>query len=456
MLLSEHIATNKARLTVVDPNKRVPFYEADFNEMAPLAEGTQGMVYAVLAQVEGDETEQRYVVKRLRKHRALPSASISGSPSAATFFTKSPEPPESAPPAQCSEDGLIGLMQTEGITSGCPSFSFNNKSLISLISRRKKRTKKGPTFDSHAYITSESETVCDNNIIKLIHVIKHNDEDYALLPYCDLFLDIFLETSFKCLDSNSRVMLSCEIILDILNAVSYLNYQKDFVHRDIKPENIALCNGKWCLVDLECAVKADNKTKNMGGSPYYMHPWCFVDTYYSSLPGNDLYAVGQVLRDLLSLPSLYHSRCFRDLANEKVALHKLRRDAKWMESIPSSYTPDDTPYGKLCRLTEQMCGLMSDQPSIDDIISEIRSVHDEMNELLSPVSSDPSSLFSELYRSSRTDGYFSSSQDKAQSYMQEVPRMLERRRSSWGGILAKRSESSSDDSGHEDTFSYGE
>lgn len=429
--LANHIVTNKARLTVIDPFRRVPLQTADFDEITPLAEGSQGMIYAVLVHIEGDDEEYRYVVKRLRKVRALPSNSISGSPSAGTF--------DMGTPAE-QNHGLIDILPAKEIQ--CDGFSFGARSIASARSRKKKL----PSFASHAAITSESESICDHNIIKLIHVINHNDEEYALLPYCDLFLDIFLETGFNSLQPEEKILLSCEIMLDLLHAVSYLNYQKDFVHRDIKPENIALCQDRWCLVDLECAVKADSKVKKIAGSAYYMHPWCFIDTNHSALPGNDLYAVGQVLRDLLSLPSMYYSKGYYDLVNEKVMLHKAKRDAKWLYSIDTPYTESNSAYGKLTRLTEQMCDLMSNQPSIDDVVAQIRDIYNEAKSpTLSPVSSDQSSLFSELYKSSRTDGFFSSSKEKVDTYMQEMPKMLERRRSSWGGVLVERDDDSSTD-----------
>lgn len=415
------IRTSQVKYTVIDPFQKIPFEDADFDQIVPLGEGTQGIVYAVAIHIEGDPTEYRYVVKRLRKVRTLGSASISCSPSAGTYGTMTPN---------------------------SVHFSFGARSVASAISRQRMK-KRGPSFDSHIEITRDSNDITDHNIIKLIKIIEHNGEEYALLPYCDLFLDTFMNQQFKSLDETQRIILSCEILIDVLEALSYLNYTKDYAHRDIKPENIALCGGKWCIVDFECAISVGQKVKGTSGSPYYMHPWCFIDSDKSTLPGNDLYAIGVVLNQLLDLPPMFHSTNYYQLVDEKIAIHKANLVTKWGNGKAESLFVDMTPFGRLRHLSEQMCGLMSDQPSIDSIINEIRMIY-------SSVSKSPLSPLSEIYDYSRSDGYFSSMHDKTTAFMEQVPLTLERRRSSWGGIIKLPHQSDTDmsDEGDISSCSY--
>jgi len=262
-----------------------------------------------------------------------------------------------------------------------------------------------------------------------------------------------MEEQFPQLDYDQRIALTCEIILDVLIAIRHLNYTKDCAHRDIKPENIALCQKKWCILDFECAAEVGQKVKGTVGSPYYMHPWCFVDCTKSTFPGNDMYAVALIMRQLLGLPSMFTSKSYYDLIDEKISIHRAEISAKWQNHEFPKFTDDSTGFGKLTRLTEQMSGLMSDQPSIDDVIDTLKSVHEKTCKNLSPTNRDSatsrdctmgfinvvqlldvpnagkldtsSSLFNDLYESSRSDGYFSSSRDKAEAYMQEVPKVLE-------------------------------
>jgi Protein kinase domain len=455
--LIEQLSIGNATMTVLDPFKKVPFEEADFDEIHPLGTGQQGTVYAIAIHIKNDPEEYRYVVKRLFKRRFLPSCSISGSPSAGTYGM--PSPLEMAlSQAERSGHTLDTLLRNDTILDGARSVLNGARSVASNASKRKTH-KKGPSFDNHAHITKNNDHVNEHNIVKLINVIHHKGEDYALLPYCDLFLDIFVADHFSSLSPTPHLILVCDIMLDLLKALTYLNYTVDYVHRDIKMENIARCEGKWCIIDLECAAISGSKVKDFAGSPYYMHPWCFIDTTVSALPGNDMYALGQVLKQLLLLPPSFKSTDYYRLVDEKIAIHKSKILAKWKPKSPKksnnpqpnnsqqpeipeqseqpSNLPND-PKGRLIHLSDIMCGLMSDQPNIDDLSNEITEILSELNKTPdSPSSSSESTnLFNELFRSSRSDGYFSTSREKNEEVLSTMPKVLERRRSSWGGILA--------------------
>jgi hypothetical protein len=67
--------SKRTSLTVVDPFRQIPFDRVDFNDVIPLGEGAQGLVYAVIVRLEDDPEDYRYVVKRLKKKRILGGAS---------------------------------------------------------------------------------------------------------------------------------------------------------------------------------------------------------------------------------------------------------------------------------------------------------------------------------------------------------------------------------------------
>lgn len=368
------------KLIVKDPFSSIDFDEADFNELIPLGEGNQGKVYAVAVHFEGDSTEYRYVVKRLKRRRYLPASSITNYSCASGDFGSE--------------------------TSGCMERAARKAAM---------ETRKKTSFDNHKKITLNHETNTSHNIVKLVEIIQHEDEDYALLPYCDIFLDCLIDEYLRVekIEEEFHVFVVCEVILDVLDALKHLNYSVDFVHRDIKPENIARCNGKWCLIDFESATKVNSKNSETSGSPYYTHPWCFIDQTKSTYPGNDMYALGQVLKMLLLEPLDFSTENYYDLYEEKIEKMKSDLKTKWVENQLSSSLSSiyDSAKDSLSKIAKQMCSLMSEQPDIDDLYEKIKNIKDRC--VTSPrIQRNVGSVLSSF----SSDGYFTSSKRDAENF----------------------------------------
>lgn len=162
-------------------------------------------------------------------------------------------------------------------------------------------------FASHTVITDGDETSTDHNIVHLIAVLEYQAEQFcAILPYCNLFLDKFLPTleMVRAKNPGLHFGIILHILSNILEALHHLNFTKHYVHGDVNFSNIVFHNNRWCLVDLDCAVHVGSDVDMFQGTPYFMHPVCFVDKGYLSTPCNDLYALGLMLQIFLGKVSL--------------------------------------------------------------------------------------------------------------------------------------------------------
>jgi serine/threonine protein kinase len=411
--ISDEIRENRATLTVLDPFTSKSFWETDFDSTIPIGEGDQGTVYAVLVRLS-DGTEARMVVKRLALQR----------PRLMAYSTS-----------------------TEPSISDCSSPA----SSVAFGSGRKAercRANTSSPFNSFRRISHDSKELSDGNLINLVHILEHQGRRFALSAYCGIFLDEFIEGTLRHLYDNDtpRYLTAVKkIMLDTLGALLTLNYKKGFVHRDIKPENIALFGDIWVLVDFETSAKVGTITHDLIGSPYYTHPSCYIDNNKSTHPGNDMYALSLVFEAILYLPKRFKSETLKELIDEKLLPYRNAREAKYLSDGTSHLRVRTSCHvsvqmERLVSITERMGSLLlSDQPDIHDIIEEILCLSTK----------DDTSFLDELYKSSSSDGYFSSSQVKRTSFEKHASFRRETRRRSTVQCLTRiaESESSGDDIG---------
>lgn len=335
-----------AKLLIVDRFGSFSLNEVDFNEVKPLGIGNQGVVYPAIYDGE------KYVLKVLRRKKILPCSSISSFP------------------------------------SGDYKLDCTEERILEKVKKVVKRPKRKVSFNAHKNITDGHEEINSHNIVKLEAIIEHDGDEYALIPYCDIFLCDLIADKFQNLDEKNYMILVCDIILGVIVALKYLNYRKDYVHRDINPANIALCRGKWCLIDFECAIEVGYKNPDILGSPLYMHPAGYVNSQHLAFPGNDLYALGMVIKDCLFEQHEYLSTNLHEIVKEKSEKFKTDIHRKWGMNLSGSLNSDalvqsfedsnlgQTEREKLIGLSNRMCCLMSDQISIDDLsrnVEEIRA-----------------------------------------------------------------------------------
>jgi len=389
--IAEEIKENKATLTVIDPFVKRDFKDTDFNEVVPIGEGDQGAVYAVLVKLS-DGTEERMVVKRLKRVRHLP---------------------------------MNGSTSTIGTHSSSQRAIHNHS-----------------PFETFRNISSGAISLTNNNLISLVHIMEHNGEKYALSAYAGVFLDEFIEGTLRYLydnDRNKYLTVVKKIMLDTLRAVMMLNYDKGYVHRDIKPENIALLDDEWCLVDFEASARVGARVGQLIGSPYYIHPACFLDKNKSTHPGNDMFALSLVFERILFLPIRFKSLTYREMAEEKSELYKAVSEERYVTHTQpeTSLRPNSrNVYDKLVNIAKRMGSvLMSEQPDIHDIIAEI--VEMSIN--------DDNSFLDNLYSSSKSDGFFNKSLEERQQYERQASFRRDRRRSSVVNCLQMKADFDTDE-----------
>src|SRR3990167_6246583 len=102
---------------------------------------------------------------------------------------------------------------------------------------RKRYVRQSP-FVAHEKISEKDESSIQNNTIKLIKIIEHHDNYFALLPYCSLFLDSVIE-SLKNLSEvdpiqlqKIKLSLAFHVLNDIYIAFNNMHFAREFVHGD--------------------------------------------------------------------------------------------------------------------------------------------------------------------------------------------------------------------------------
>lgn len=196
------------------------------------------------------------------------------------------------------------------------------------VLKRMKYNRAGCPFITHETITRSCNSTLDSNVVKLIQLIRHNDETLALLPFCELFLSNIFDSLFELAKTDSTLYeyLILHMMTDLLCATAHIHHTR-YTHGDIKPDNIAYYNGRWCLIDLDCAISMDSPKKDVRhtGTLAFTHPACFKDNGFFTTPCHDLYGLGTVLELLLQKKSITaiqnNQHSFYETVQDNVALY---------------------------------------------------------------------------------------------------------------------------------------
>lgn len=284
-----------------------------------------------------------------------------------------------------------------------------------------KQPKGAEPFSAHRKATEKHDTSTEYNVVKLIEVIEHDGDTFALLPYCGLFLDGLQKQLPNLIRSNPQhhEAIILHVMSDLLRAIEYM-HSNGFAHGDIKPENIAYYRGHWCLIDLDCAVQIGSEVGEFAGSPHYVHPACFSDRNQRAQPGNDIYALGQVLKMLLN-PSISLDNVdgsLSEAAKQKTELYESEKAIYEARKKLSAQTGDGAIRSlrevfdegvsirdKLSIIADRMTSAV---PAMQPSVAELRDCFEQLkNELLSKTKCD--TLESELhgfYDALKSSGFF--------------------------------------------------
>lgn len=262
MSLGQLVDEGIAEVYLIDKTDNlIPFTDdEDISKSRLVGQGKQGKVYAVVVIVRNGDTEEKRlcVLKELGKRR---------------IRTR-------------NENDSDSNSDSENVKM---SFSYHTETPAS----------------HHAEITNTDPSSTDPNIIKFMTIITRMVDDneeqrYALLPFCGLFLDDITRKLPEHSKENPMLtpLIVLHVTIDLLFALNSL-HNRGFVHADIKGENIAYYLGHLCLIDLDCALRIGQAVSQFVGSPLFAHPACFSDSSFCAKPENDIYALGIVLKLLL-------------------------------------------------------------------------------------------------------------------------------------------------------------
>lgn len=162
---------------------------------------------------------------------------------------------------------------------------------------------------------------------------------------------------------------SCQIMLQLLDAVSYI-HKHDIIHRDIKPENIFyLPNGTVKLADFGIAVEANPKEtmteKGIVGSVFYLAP----EICEGKAPTiqSDIYAIGVTFFEMLTGRLPYEEGHAVDVAIAHIK-KPFPSTAKYNPSVPKEI---DRIIQKACKKNPK-----ERYASADEMLEAIKSAMD--------------------------------------------------------------------------------
>lgn len=297
---------------------------------------------------------------------------------------------------------------------------------------RKRYIRQSP-FAAHEKISEKDESSIQNNTIKLIKLIEHDDNCYALLPYCSLFLDSaieFLKNASKTDPAQLqkiKLSLAFHTLRDVCIAFNSMHFAKEFVHGDVKPANVGLYCGHWCLVDMECAMRIGAPVNQLASTLLYTSHAALHNRDNAANPSNDFYALGRMVRDIL------HPEEYGVHGDMRSVLEK--RNAEYREALYEKYFGNAkakktllemVKAGKLAENLELLStGLMSkletDQP---DAIQIEECIFGQLEKQLSTEIPDFTEILEDFYGQLKTDGYFHADSSDPLSSPKKYPARL--------------------------------
>lgn len=312
----------------------------DDNDVKKIGRGNQGSIYPVVIILQQGDKREKYlcVVKELKKQS-----------SASRLMHQSDESDDEAAPNV-----------TRARRSSTP-------------------------IENHYTITKGDRSSIKNNIINLMAILNKNDKQYALLPYCGLFLNnIISELNKKEQEPAFASFVILHVMLDLLHAMKSM-HEKGFVHGDIKDENIGHHRGHFCFIDLDSALRIGERVVTPAGSPLFMHPKCFNDAQFCATPQNDIYALGIVLKRLLNDPETMamtkNNLTLQEMSktqSEKYSQAKKQRETSAQKpqlSLQDALQQCKSTHDKLLLLANRMTSILpQDQPSVDELLPSFKDI----------------------------------------------------------------------------------
>lgn len=140
------------------------------------------------------------------------------------------------------------------------------------------------------------------NIAKCYAIYEDQESIFFVLDLIEggTLLDFIMDSK----DGHLTEEDALDLLIQILETVNYLHYDKHIVHRDIKPENflIVIENDipKIKLIDFgfSCPIPKENYMSEILGTPSYMAPEIIEDGSYTKMA--DLWSVGIIFYNMLT------------------------------------------------------------------------------------------------------------------------------------------------------------
>src|ERR1700741_5319461 len=187
--------------------------------------------------------------------------------------------------------------------------------------------------DLHKRFLHEAQAAASLQHPNVVCIYDMGDKDGHLFIAMEFVEGIDLE---KLLETGQPLSLQAklDIIIDVLTGLSFA-HKRGIIHRDIKPANIRVTDdGRAKIMDFGVAHLASSSMTTTGsflGTPSFMAPEQITEG--KTTPGTDIFAVGGVLYQLLTLIKPFEGPTLQNLFF-KIITKKPRPISELMPGLP--------------------------------------------------------------------------------------------------------------------------
>lgn len=250
---------------------------------------------------------------------------------------------------------LRDLIGSGGMGTVFRAYDRFTKRIIAIKRLRADYPRTAPTDDSSPYdpslsLAHEFEMLARLQHPNIISVLDYGfDADqspYLVMPYLQDASNILMALADETLDTKIKY------IVQLFQAMEYL-HQHQIIHCDLKPANILLNHDRLVVLDFGLAMEATLARNKLAGTLLYVAPEVLLGEQPSAQA--DLYAVGLILHQLLTMRHPYSLETLSSVLSDKVNIHPLPPAAKpltpFLEALLDT-NPDARPASATAAIAE--------------------------------------------------------------------------------------------------------
>jgi serine/threonine protein kinase len=241
--------------------------------------------------------------------------------------------------------------------------------------------------DSRKHIENEVEILRGldhHHIVKYVKSYQRGSDEFAFLalPAADQNLTTMLTLfcSHAALRPTMRPALH-KAFGCLSVAIQYLHNLNNIRHKDIKPDNILCHEDRFYIADFGLAYhftpeKGSRTTNSPNGTGLYLAPEASSDAA-SHGRATDVFALGCAFLEILSALIYGPDNCGKSIRMCREYAANLDKVKAWIDKALLTTPGKREPEQSLLALSQNMINEEKHRPQIQEVITELRQIHDE-------------------------------------------------------------------------------